>query len=171
MVVRGNTEDGDARMARLITEAQAWYSMKSPSSYAFNLATDLRTQALTPDVFSTNRRRMVESVTERRSQRLRRYGVALSGRPQMNGRLLGFEPDESLSDGAAEAASRGFFDSRNSPPWDLWVDLVVDVNTKECLVSWVPEELVEIISKSVAVNPEECIFWLPQMEARFLDGG
>jgi hypothetical protein len=97
--------------------------------------------------------------------------LPLSDRPRAIGRLLGFEPDETLSDGAAEAASGGFFDSRNTPPWDVWLDYVVDSKGTGCLISWVPEEWVEAVSKGIESNPEECIFWLPELEALVLQGG
>jgi hypothetical protein len=79
------------------------------------------------------------------------------------GRLLAFFPDESLSDGAAEAETGGFFDFDNTPPWDSWVALFRDGGTfpgADMLVSWVPAELLETVERGIRVNPEECILWL-----------
>ncbi|HUF53137.1 MAG TPA: hypothetical protein VMR52_05100 [Dehalococcoidia bacterium] len=78
--------------------------------------------------------------------------------------MLGYAPDESLSDGAAEVATDGFFNSDNEPPWDLWIACVVEPGGREYLVSWIPGELVDTVSTGVEVNPEACIFWLGELE-------
>ena len=36
------------------------------------------------------------------------------------GRLLLYEPLETVDDGAASASSQGFFDVEDAPPWDTW---------------------------------------------------
>ena len=80
------------------------------------------------------------------------------------GRLLAYFPDAELSDGAAEAETRGFFDVNNAPPWDTWVALFRDeggdLSTSDCLVAWVPGALVESVDRGIYVNPEQCILWL-----------
>jgi hypothetical protein len=82
-----------------------------------------------------------------------------------DGRLRLFYPDESLFDGAAEVASRGFFDADNVPAWDTWVYYGTDGpgSTTDCdqrfLVSWIPREFVPLVNDGIEVNPESCIEW------------
>lgn len=77
-----------------------------------------------------------------------------------------FYPEGSLSDGAAEVATRGFFDADNTPPWDTWVDLfrTTDMIARGFghlyLVSWVPDGLVPLVTEGIELNPEECLVWL-----------
>jgi len=80
------------------------------------------------------------------------------------GRLLIYFPDAQLSDGAAEAASEGFFDVHNAPPWGSWVayfeDRASESPYSSYLLAWVPETLVALAAAGIDVNPEQCIVWL-----------
>ena len=82
------------------------------------------------------------------------------------GRLLAYFPDADLACGTAEAASEGYFDVNNVPPWDTWVlltepsDRVVDASYSTCLIAWVPPTHVLRAQRGIEVNPEECICWL-----------
>ena len=84
----------------------------------------------------------------------------------LGGRLVVYFPDANLCDGAAEAASNGFFDVENTPPWDTWVALGSDPGHDKdpsygtYLISWVPPQLIALASAGIDVNPEECIVWL-----------
>ena len=85
-----------------------------------------------------------------------------------NGRLLGCIPDQSLFDGAAEAASEGFFDFNNLPAWDTWVTMIRSPvegfsGDCSCLVSWVPPDRVRDVARGIDVNPEGCIDWLENL--------
>ncbi len=46
-------------------------------------------------------------------------------------------PTPPHSRGAARNISDGFFDDRDTPPWDTWV-AYVEETTKSYLVAWVP---------------------------------
>jgi hypothetical protein len=74
-----------------------------------------------------------------------------------SGRLLLFWPHETLTDGAAAVTSRGYFDDWNMPPWDTWFWYGNLVDEPAALVSWVPEEFVNLVEEGVSVNPEECL--------------
>ena len=78
------------------------------------------------------------------------------------GRLLVYQPDMDLACGAAQAASRGFFDVHNAPPGDTWVAMVQEseVDAIPYLISWVPPRFVGLAQKGIEVNPECCIVWL-----------
>lgn len=92
------------------------------------------------------------------------------------GRLLLFDPDASLFDGAAEAASKGFFDPDNIPARDTWVYYDIDEGSSyeqpfhTFLVSWVPETFVNLVQGGVDVNPESCIRWTTEIKMAFTIG-
>jgi hypothetical protein len=74
-------------------------------------------------------------------------------------------PDQSLSDGAAQLETNGYFDADNQPPWDAWVAWVSapaakDLGLRNMLIAWVPDDLVELVRAGVDANPEECLQWL-----------
>jgi hypothetical protein len=76
----------------------------------------------------TERQAVVNALAEKRQALLRRspgHGNA-SASQVAGGRLLVFKPDDTLEDGAAEVGSQGFFDVSNVPPWDSWVDYIIE---------------------------------------------
>jgi len=99
-----------------------------------------------------------------------------------DGRLLAFDPDGILSDGAASLESRGFFDSDNVPPCDTWVDYIYEeayghriatapwsqwVPFESYLVAWVPPQLLELADAGISVIPEQCVVWLDELDLSF----
>jgi hypothetical protein len=110
---------------------------------------------------------IVEEVAARRAAVLIETGWIWDGkRPAIGGgRLLAFHHDQTLSDGAAERSSLGFFDTDNQPPWDTWVDYHPGAESSgSFLVSWVPPALVEVADRGVRSNPELCIQWLDALD-------
>ncbi len=73
---------------------------------------------------------------------------------QLQGRLLLYDPLETVSDGAAEAASHGFFDVEDAPPWDTWFWL-----KEGTIFCWVPQSLISDAQAGIDANPVECIRW------------
>jgi hypothetical protein len=73
----------------------------------------------------------------------------------LRGLLLLYEPQETVSDGAAEASSNGFFDVEDAPPWDTWLAC-----SEGAIVSWVPEHLISRAQAGIDANPVDCIRWL-----------
>ena len=86
------------------------------------------------------------------------------------GQVLLFDPGQSLFDGAAEAATNGFFDDNNVPPWDTWICYVRDEEARygNYLLSWVPSHLVDLAEDGIQVNPEQCICWAKDLGTSFL---
>ncbi len=103
-------------------------------------------------------------------------------------RLVLFALDDSLSDGAAEDATNGFFDVTNLPGWDTWVCYVEDaeriadrqrwitegmpqssspLGCESYLVSWVPAHLLDLVGRGIWVNPEGCIAWAEDLDTAF----
>lgn len=85
--------------------------------------------------------------------------------PHAKGRLLAYFPGQTLSDGAAEAATDGFFDADNVPAWDTWLVYVAE---DDLLLSWVPDSLVEMVEDGIDVNPEECIRWAADLDTAYV---
>ena len=99
----------------------------------------------------------LDVVRRRRRELLR--GRTASRLPE--GRLLICQVNESIWSGESEHETSGFFDVHDRPPWDTWIwqlrSSTMDVVT---LVSWVPIELEAKVSRGIAVNPYDCIYWL-----------
>jgi hypothetical protein len=70
------------------------------------------------------------------------------------GRLLLYEPLETVTDGASDSSSRGFFDIEDAPPWDTWF-----LYSRGSIFSWVPEALVQDAQAGIDANPVDCIHW------------
>ncbi|RMG18989.1 MAG: hypothetical protein D6731_00530 [Planctomycetota bacterium] len=90
------------------------------------------------------------------------------------GRLLCFDPDATLSDGAAEEASEGFFDADNLPPWDTWLAYAVDgvppgswQSFGSYLVCYVPPALLGPARRGVEANPEGSLCWADDLRGPF----
>jgi hypothetical protein len=69
-------------------------------------------------------------------------------------KLLIYEPLETVHDGAAEAASMGFYDMQDAPPWDTWF-LYAD----RALFCCVPEFAISRAQHGIDANPVDCIHW------------
>jgi hypothetical protein len=79
------------------------------------------------------RQACVTAVIDARSRLLRAAGrsPAPLAADLAGGRLVLFDLDGTLSDGAAAVDSQRFFDDDNVPPWDCWVLYVADPLTPE----------------------------------------
>ena len=116
----------------------------------------------------------VEQLAMKRATLLYTQGTSFLQPLQLrpSGRLLAFDPQGTLSDGAANLATQGFFDDDNVPAWDTWISFVVEstVNSTSWhsfasyLLSWVSEPLVEVVEAGINVNPEECIRWAADLD-------
>jgi hypothetical protein len=124
------------------------------------LTGQLRSTELTPRPFTSARAdpaRIVEEVAEKRaSLLLGRNSYPYSASTDLaGGRILAYAPDENVQDGASQHSSKGFFDGDDAPPWDLWF-FYVDRH----LISWVPEQLLNLADKGIAVNAVDCVHWV-----------
>jgi hypothetical protein len=90
------------------------------------------------------------------------------------GKILAFEIDANLQDGAAFYASDRFFDWDNIPPWDTWFAYLPEQFLHEIpsgiLLSWIPREFLPLVEEGIYVNPESCIFWLDDKVVQQLFG-
>ncbi len=137
----------------------------------------LRSLELRPPLVSKDRDESVCCVGISRSHGLGGKTASTAFPALHGGKLLAYFPDANLADGAAEAASRGFFDVNNTPPWDSWVAYFEDSEFKSqrrdfanYLVAYVPAVMVETAGAGIIVNPEECIAWLDQTNTQLKRG-
>lgn len=186
--------DLEAFQTRL-EETLAWYRAKAPIADPQH---DLRTEALAPSANLAHpwsdfpawtnemrrekyrartqapqqRQAIVDEVARKRRTLLR---ASRLDHPQRatgleKGRLLTYEPEQNLYDGAAMNATEGFFDIDNVPPWDLWLAYVREDGQQPAtyLLAWVPPEWLKLASAGIAVNPEHCIRWAEDVDAAFV---
>jgi hypothetical protein len=103
------------------------------------------------------REALVNGVVQERSLRLAALRQTSASRPSLEvaqGKLLLYVPEENLACGGAVYPSKGFFDSDNTPPWDIWIHY-----SDKTLITWVPALLVPLVNDGIDANPEGCIRW------------
>ena len=158
MTLDFDTEKGDdlETLKQRLLEAAAWFEhcQRQPAS-SFP-----RSEVIHPSHLETDRKGVVWWVARGRELKAARE---LSTGP-VEGRLLGWSPDETVLDGASEGATDGFFNVEDEPPWDLWLGYVVETGGREYLVCWIPSSLVETAQIGIDVNPVACVDWLPELE-------
>ncbi len=152
-------------LKQVISEASTWCSLEE--SFKCNL----RSAALDPSMILSIPRdgdihafvqnsyesyqRAVEEVCRRRSAFLNAQELTAQHSTLISGaRLLTYQPLETVSDGAAEAASKGFFDISDAPPWDTWL-----FYSKGTILSFVPESFLRVAQAGIDANPVDCIHW------------
>jgi hypothetical protein len=95
--------------------------------------------------------------------------------PLTGGRILAYNPDMTLSDGASALATQDFFDNEDIPPWDTWLVYVTDDYVRgtdqeysSYLLSWVPDALVNVVAHGIDMGIEGCILWATDLDTVFI---
>ncbi|HTS87641.1 MAG TPA: hypothetical protein VMG41_04050 [Gemmatimonadales bacterium] len=136
-----------------LAETVAWCHRRTGSA---DLAVELRSPSLAPPP-ATPWLETMHAVAEARSLQLgrswRRSADLLGG-----GLLLLYFPRDPHSDGAARAASSGYLDARDTPPWDTWVAYVEEV-ARGYLVAWVPPDALGAVTAALRES-EPSVKWL-----------
>jgi hypothetical protein len=123
------------------------------------LNNQLRTPELKPEPFVSRRTdqvAIVEELAVKRAKLLRQrgeYPTSISSNLG-GGRLLVYEPDCNVEDGASQNQSKGHFDGQDAPPWDTWI-----AYKGNHLIAWVPPPLLDLIKAGIEVNCVDCIRW------------
>ncbi len=78
--------------------------------------------------------------------------------PFGGGLLMVYFPTPPHSRGAARAASQGFFDAHDAPPWDTWTAYIEETD-RSYLVSWVPPQALALANAALEVAPGS-LAWL-----------
>ena len=102
--------------------------------------------------------RAMHAIVQRRSILLRDETTAITdvALAQSKGRLLLYEPMETVTDGASAASSCGFFDLEDAPPWDTWF-----LYSEGTIFSWVPDSMIHYAQAGIDANPVDCIHCAP----------
>jgi hypothetical protein len=69
-------------------------------------------------------------------------------------KLLVYEFQETVEDGASEAASLGFYDQLDAPPWDTWV-----LYRNGAVFCCVPDFAISRAQSGIDANPVDCVHW------------
>jgi hypothetical protein len=101
-------------------------------------------------------RRAIQSINEMRSTLVHHAQLEIPSFAvaETRGKLLCYEPLETVEDGASAYLSRGFFDMEDAPPWDTWF-----LYSKDAIFSWVPDSLVQNAQAGIDANIVDCIHW------------
>ncbi len=151
-----------------IDEASRWCALRCAEGGA---DADLSEPDLAPRPLETNRWNALHDVGALRRALLPRHRTT---QEPLAGRFLVYFPDADLCDGAAAAASEGFFDDYNCPPLGTWIGYFDDATDEAdaapdyagYLLCWVPEPFCKLANEGVSVNPEACIRWLDETDVR-----
>jgi hypothetical protein len=160
---------------QVLCETQAWCSSRT------SLAHNLRSPGLDPsdslnidiphledidrwvrDKYE-NYRLAVEELARKRSVLL--SGIMTSPEnaiSEATGKLLLYFPLETVSDGAAEASSKGFFDIEDAPPWDTWLAYFEGE-----ILTWVPDSMISLAQAGIDANPVDCIHWAEKRNLQY----
>jgi hypothetical protein len=164
MVKRGES----AAVLQALSETVAWCSSKSPQDDHFRSreldpSPLLRVSSLDEVGVEVLIRKMRESyqraicaINEKRSLMIRKMSIEVAdpALAKPKGKLLLYQPLETVTDGAAASCSHGFFDMNDAPPWDTWF-----LYSADTIFSWVPESLVQNAQAGIDANPVDCIHW------------
>lgn len=98
----------------------------------------------------------VNAINANRSTLIRAANINVADPAVMEskGRLLLYEPLETVTDGASDSSSHGFFDIEDAPPWDIWF-----LYSAGSIFSWVPEAMIQNAQTGIDANPVDCIHW------------
>ena len=141
---------------RSLAAAAAWCSAKGATR-----DTSIRPACLLVDSRADGTIFVADPETARRSvdELVHARALALGDLPSvpLDGRILAFRYQETLSDGGAEDMSGGFFDADNQPPGDTWIC----IEAPDTLLCWVPRGHVAVVQAGIDANPERSLFWWP----------
>ena len=100
--------------------------------------------------------RAIPWINEMRSEHLKTANLKKSEALDIvsNCRLLIYECEETVEDGASEAASMGFYDVHDAPPWDTWV-----LYKNRAVFCCVPDFAISRAQNGIDANPVDCIHW------------
>jgi hypothetical protein len=136
-----------------LAETVSWVTRRTTEG---PLGEELRSPPLAPPP-ATPWRETLRAVAEKRLAQLgRSWRRTLD--PLGGGHLLVYFPTPPHSRGAARSISDGFFDDRDTPPWDTWV-AYVEEPARSYLVTWVPPFAFAQASAGIGAAPRS-LAWL-----------
>jgi hypothetical protein len=186
------TEQARANLRLILLETVAWVSAHADANDPANC---LRSPRLAPYIFNDSRYDTVHDVVWARHLQLEGEGrvTRIRGRSDelvevaalglgsvvplvAEGRLLVWERDQTVDDGAGQAETRGYLDESDMPPWDTWVAYMEGTRNERgvpdhlgCLVSWVPPIFISAVESAVQVNAYGALYWLRESKLPFAE--
>lgn len=142
------------------------------------VADRLRSAELAPDLEEESALPALEEALDLLTMRRRSALAAAQDRERgevEGGRLLVCELDMSIGSGEAEAASEGFFDVDDRPPWDLWLACFGKTRPAQpeepiaCLIAWVPDSLRARAEAGVRSSSSRCLLWVDEVGGALAD--
>jgi hypothetical protein len=171
-----STEYARANLRLILLETVAWASAHADPDEPSGC---LRSAGLAPYIFNDSRLDTVHDVVSQRHCQLEDDGRVrrIGGRGEdlvdlttlgladvvplvADGRLLAWERDNTIDDGAGKGETRGYLDESDMAPWDTWVAYVDGSTHVGCLVSWVPPTFVAAVDRAIWVNVYGALYWL-----------
>ena len=143
-----------------LAETISWCSRRAALE---DLPSALRTASLSPPP-AIGWPETVRSVAEARLAVLGR-SWRRSQDPLGGGRLLLYFPTPPHSRGAARTASNGYFDQRDTPPWDTWAAYMEETG-RSYLVAWVPPQALDAATAGITAAPNS-LAWLDNADVGF----
>jgi hypothetical protein len=164
------------RVKQHLSETRRWCSARDSG---LPLAARFRTPELAPDLEDESALPALEAELDVLAAKRRAALAGLEPSGPMataaDGRLLLCELDMSIGSGEAEAASQGFFDADDQPPWDLWLVCYGRTRSAQpeepiaCIVAWVPEALRPNADAGVRASSARCLHWVDQLPGALAD--
>jgi hypothetical protein len=146
------------RASKMKAEAERLFAVADAGSIVPPLREQLRSSAFRSyaavlSQSGENRTNLVEKLAEKRASFLRDLNASPTEPSDLaGGRLLIYELEFSVHDGASEYMSKGYFDEQDAPPWDTWI-----CYAGPQLISWVPPSLLGLVQAGISANPVDCI--------------
>jgi hypothetical protein len=173
--VTGNREQNTSELLQRILETVTWCKHKADVE---NPRTCLRTPELKPEEYAPDANGNLDFnasdceqatpcltiLSQKRRELLQRANMSVesSSVNRNNGRFMLHILRHSLWCGLSEECSQGFIDVIDLPPWDTWlicVPISGVLHQTGLLLSWVPSEFCDLVSKGRDVNMVDCFFW------------
>jgi hypothetical protein len=103
-----------------------------------------------------------------------RIATAVTGvRPLPEGRLILCEIEASIGDGLSQAASGGFIDDMDRPPWPTWLVAharrTAEGGTVPTLLCWIPEPERVAASRAIRANRRGALHWVEARDVGLAD--
>jgi len=114
----------------------------------------------------------IDRIISIRSALLDEWGIDLIPVSELHhyGRIMVFDPDSTMVDGAPEAESACYVDIGDTPPWDTWLAIGIQLNgihfyrsghelPANFLIAWVPKSHYFYANDAVEVSCMENLAW------------
>lgn len=141
-----------------LAEAVSWCARRAGSG---DLAHVLRSHPLAPPPGLPWPETVATVAEARRTLLGRSWRRSLE--PLAGGILIRYRPTPPHSGGEARRASGGYFDDRDTPPWDTWI-CYVESGGASYLLAWVPPTALSAVTHGLQASPS-ALAWTT-LEAR-----